>query len=109
MKTLKFICVLLTLFCSSQVWAKKEIPLFPGNDANAEAAEDRRTLVWEPTAAIDSENIILYSDVTMEMTVSIYDASNHLVQTLSLTCADEASFDLLQTLPRSVGFEIQQF
>ena len=67
---------------------------------------DKRDLVYEPTAAIDGTNIILYSDVAMEMSISIYDANDILVQTLTLTCMGEADFDLLHTLPGEYRIEI---
>ena len=39
--------------------------------------KDERNLTCEPTAAIDGSSIILYSDVTMEMAVCIYDSNNN--------------------------------
>ena len=98
----RLLCIVLCmLFCITGFAEEKRIRLEKGDKD-----KDRRTLVWEPTAAIDGDNIILYSDVTMEMTVSIYDASNRLVQTLTVTCFDEASFDLLQTLSGEYRIEI---
>lgn len=105
MNKLKLICVLFALFFAILVHAE-EIHLYKGKGNPDEKGPDRRSLVWEPTAAIDGTNIILYSDVTMEMSVCIYDANNILVQTLTLTCMGEADFDLLHTLPGEYRIEI---
>lgn len=82
------------LFCISVFAEGKKIRLEKGD-----RDKDKRDLVYEPTAAIDGTNIILYSDVAMEMSISIYDTNDILVQTLSLTCMGETDFDLLHTLP----------
>ena len=105
MNKLKLICVLFALFFAILVHAE-EIHLYKGKGKLDEKGPDRRTIVWEPTAAIDGTNIILYSDVTMEMSVCIYDANNILVQTLSLTCMGETDFDLLLTSPGEYRIEI---
>ena len=68
--------------------------------------KDERNLTCEPTAAIDGSSIILYSDVTMEMAVCIYDSNNNLVQSLSLVCINEVDFDLLQTTLGEYRIEI---
>ena len=96
MRTVKFICALIALFSSTLVFAE-EIPLFKSDGDLDEKGPDRRTLVYQPTAAIDDNCIILYSDVAMEMAVCIYDSNNNLVQSLSLVCINEVDFDLLQT------------
>lgn len=93
--------VLCLLFCVMGFAEENKIRLEKGD-----RDKDKRTLVWEPTAAIDGTNIILYSDVAMVMSVSIYDANNILVQTLTLTCMGEADFDLLHTLPGEYRIEI---
>lgn len=105
MKTVKLIFALIALFSSTLVFAE-EIPLFKSDGDMDEKGPDRRTLVCEPTAAIDGSSIILYSDVTMEMAVCIYDSNNNLVQSLSLVCINEVDFDLLQTLPGEYRIEI---
>lgn len=68
--------------------------------------KDERSLTCEPTAAIDGNNIILYSDVAMEMSVCIYDSNDNLVQTLSLICNGETDFELLQTILGEYRIEI---
>lgn len=68
--------------------------------------KDERNLTCEPTAAIDGINIILYSDVAMEMSVCIYDSNDNLVQTLSLICNGETDFELLQTILGEYRIEI---
>lgn len=105
MKTVKLIFALIALFSSTLVFAE-EIPLFKSDGDMDEKGPDRRTLVCEPTAAIDGSSIILYSDVTMEMVICIYDSNNNLVQSLSLVCINEVDFDLLQTLPGEYRIEI---
>lgn len=105
MKTIKLIFALIALFSSTLVFAE-EIPLFKSDGDMDEKGPDRRTLVCEPTAAIDGSSIILYSDVTMEMVICIYDSNNNLVQSLSLVCINEVDFDLLQTLPGEYRIEI---
>lgn len=105
MNKLKFLCVLSALFFAILVHAE-EIHLYKGKGKLDEKGPDRRTIVWEPTAAIDGTNIILYSDVAMEMSISIYDTNDILVQTLSLTCTYETDFDLLLTSPGEYRIEI---
>ena len=105
MKTVKLFFALIALFSSTLVFAE-EIPLFKSDGDMDEKGPDRRTLVCEPTAVIDGSNIILYSDVTMEMAVCIYDSNNNLVQSLSLVCINEVDFDLLQTTLGEYRIEI---
>lgn len=93
--------LLCMLFCISVFAEEKKIRLEKGD-----RDKDKRDLVYEPTAAIDGTNIILYSDVAMEMSISIYDTNDILVQTLSLTCMGETDFDLLHTLPGEYRIEI---
>lgn len=93
--------VLCLLFCVMGFAEEKKIKLEKGGKD-----KDKRTLLYEPTAAIDDNNIILYSDVTMEMAVCIYDSNNNLVQSLSFVCINEVDFDLLQTLPGEYRIEI---
>ncbi len=106
MKTVKLICALFALLGSAPIWADEEITLLREDDANAEAVEDRRSLVCEPTATIDGSCISIYSDVAMTMTVSIYDAGNQLVQQLPLLCVGEASFTLTSLLSGEYRIEI---
>ena len=105
MKTIKFICALVALLSSTLVFAE-EIPLFKSDGDFDEKGPDRRTLVCEPTAAIDGINIILYSDVAMEMSVCIYDSNDNLVQTLTLICNGETDFELIQTIIGEYRIEI---
>lgn len=99
-----WIVILSALLMCPNLWAeKKKVEL---NKKVENQEKPNRSLVYEPTAAIDGTNIILYSDVTMEMSVCIYDANNILVQTLTLTCMGEADFDLLHTLPGEYRIEI---
>lgn len=93
--------LLCMLFCISVFAEEKKIRLEKGD-----RDKDKRDLVYEPTAAIDGTNIILYSDVAMEMSISIYDTNDILVQTLSLTCMGETDFDLLLTSPGEYRIEI---
>ena len=93
--------LLCMLFCISVFAEEKKIRLEKGD-----RDKDKRDLVYEPTAAIDGTNIILYSDVAMEMSISIYDTNDILVQTLSLTCMGETDFDLLLTSSGEYRIEI---
>ena len=93
--------LLCMLFCISVFAEEKKIRLEKGD-----RDKDKRSLVYEPIAAIDGTNIILYSDVAMEMSISIYDTNDILVQTLSLTCMGETDFDLLLTSPGEYRIEI---
>lgn len=98
----RLLCIVLCLlFCVLGYAEEKKIKLEKGGKD-----KDKRTLVCEPTAAIDGSSIILYSDVTMEMVICIYDSNNNLVQSLSLICINEVDFDLLQTLPGEYRIEI---
>ena len=93
--------LLCMLFCISVFAEEKKIRLEKGD-----RDKDKRDLVYEPIAAIDGTNIILYSDVAMEMSISIYDTNDILVQTLSLTCMGETDFDLLLTSSGEYRIEI---
>ena len=99
-----WIVILSALLMCPNLWAeKKKVEL---NKKVENQEKPNRSLVYELTAAIDGTNIIPYSDVAMEMSISIYDANDILVQTLSLTCTYETDFDLLLTSPGEYRIEI---
>lgn len=68
---IRFLLLALSLFSISSMGGKlvseeKEIPLSSTLDKLAELVKDKRSVIIEPTAAIDGNNIFIYTNVAVE-------------------------------------------